>query len=288
MPTPKDYIFRSGSCRKGDLYQLIIDELIKAGWKDVASNPAEEYNVMTSTGVNDDKELVIQLRPYPGTISSTTNVITTDNTIATLRLQTSYTSGEPGVSGVFGRPTLTYTSLYLAPSILNTKIHIDVILNYKVYADKNRIILGIEYPVALGYSPVLFYLGQPDTVWMSESKSAGCVYAISSGPTANLSLLICDFPDGMASSANPYSIPTKVFLPLKNPNNGNRYTMSNIIYESTTEGMRGKLDGILCVTNSNILTGDRLIENGKTYYVFNCHLYGNSSFPSQAIAVRIE
>jgi len=286
MPTPTEYIFRSGSCRKGDLYQLILDKLIEAGWTDVASNPTTEYNVMTSTGVNGDKELVIQLRPY---ISSTANsVITTDQVIATLRLQPSYIPGEPGVSGVFGRPTLTYTLFHLAPTITNVKIDIDTILNYKVYVDKNKIILGIEYPVALGYNPLLFYLGQPDTVWMGESKSVGCVYATSSGTTSNLSLIVCDTPDGMASSAGPYSIPTKALLPLKNPNNDGIYITSDIIYEGGNEGMRGKLDGILCATNSNILTGDRLIENGKTYYVLNCHATSNSSFPSQAIIVRIE
>ena len=285
MPTPTEYIFRSGSCAKKDLYQLIIDELIKAGWKDVASNPAEEYNVMTSTGVNGDKELVIQLRSMPVSIATNAEVTTSEQVVASLRLQTSYIPGEPGVSGVFGRPTLTFSPLHLAAG----KVHIDTILNYKVYADKNRIILGIECPVALGYSPVLFYLGQPDTVWMSESKSAGCVSAISISPTtAPSTLIVCDTPDGMASSAGPYGLTTKTLLPLKNPNNDGRYITSDIIYESTTEGMRGKLDGILCATNSNILTGDRLIENGKTYYVFNCHLYVNSSFPSQAIIVRIE
>jgi len=288
MPTPTDYIFQSGSCAKKDLYQLILDKLIEAGWTDVASNPTTEYNILTSTGVNDDKELVIQLRPIPAAGTVANNVTTSNYSAMSYRLQTSYTPGKPGVSGVLGRPTSTWIDLMLAPTIVSDTLAADTIVTYKVYADKNRIILGMEYPSGLWYNPVLFYLGQPDTVWMSESKSAGCVCATSALATTAGSLNICDSPDDIASVNYISHMSTKALLPLKNPNNGKKHIASDIIYENSTQGMRGKLDGILCVLNSNVLTGDNYVENGKTYYAFVCATQGNTSFPSQAIVVRTE
>lgn len=287
MSIPMEYIFQSGSCLKKDLYQLIIDRLKAAGWVDISSLASTDYVVLSSTGNTEDKQLLLNLRPIPAAGTAANNVTTSNFSTMSYRLQTSYTPGAAGVAGTFGRPSLAWTDLVLMPTAVATQYAQDTLVNYKVYADKNKIILALEYPAATGFSPIIIYLGQPDTTYMSESKNAGCICATSALATTAGSLTICDSPDGMGTLAAPYAIPTKAFLPSKSPNNGNIFITSDIIYDSTTEGFRGKLDGLLCVTNTNVLTGDKHYEKGNEYYTLCCHTLTNTSFPSQAILVRI-
>lgn len=287
MATPTDYIFQTGSCQKKEIYDLIVNKLIEAGWTNVASNPSTDYVVLTSTGNTGDKNLILNLRDIPAAGTAANSVKTSSYCQMSYRLENDYTPGSAGVAGVFGRPSLAWTDLYIAPVAASGTLPLDTVVNYKVYADLSKIILAIEYPPATNYNPILIYIGQPDTTYMPESASRGMLVAVTNSATTATSVMVCNTPDGMGAVTAPYALATQTLLASKNPNNAGKYIISDVYYGSTTEGVRGKLDGIYCLPNSNILTGDNIVIGTKTYYVLCCHPQGNSSFASQALLVRI-
>lgn len=118
MSTPTDYIFTSGTCARSALYQLIIDQLTAAGWTNVASLASSDFVVMKSTSNTGDKNLLLNIRDSSSTAVNPTT--TTDYCVMSYRLQDTYVPGAAGVAGVFGRPALAWTNLFLAPSDDNT------------------------------------------------------------------------------------------------------------------------------------------------------------------------
>ncbi|WP_371380918.1 hypothetical protein [Sporomusa aerivorans] len=286
MAVPTDYVFSSGTCLKSQIYQLIIDKLVAAGWTDTSSLASSDFVVLKSTGNNGDKNLILNIRDTNA--SAANSVVSTDYCVMSYRLQDTYTPGTTGVAGTFGRSSLAWTALYLAPvSALTTTLAAATPINYKVYADASKIILLLEYPYATGYSPTLIYMGQPDTVYVTESNNRGCLTGTTNNGTTASSVMICNTSDDQASATAPYAIATSALLPSKNPNGAGKYAVSEIYYGSTTESIRGKLDGVLCAYNSNLLTGDQITIGTYTYYVAVCASVNVLSFPSLALLVRI-
>ncbi len=285
MAIPTDYIFTSGTCRKDGIYNLIINTLKAAGWTDVSSLASSDFVVLKSTGVNADKNLVINLRAVNA--SATNNVTSTQYCQMSYRLVDSYTPGAAGVAGTFGRSSLAWTDLYIVPGAASCTMAVDAIINYKVYCDAGKLILSLEYPGATGYSPMVIYIGQVDSSYVSESNSSGMVVAVSATAAVAASVQIDNSADGAGAVSAPYALATQSLLPSTNPNAANKYAYSDIYFGNATEGIRGKLDGLLCIKNSNVLTGDNVIDGTKTYYVLVCQTQGNTSFPSQALLVRI-
>jgi len=285
MAVPTDYIFTSGTCLKSEVYQLIIDKLVAAGWTNVSSLASSDFVVLTSTGNTGDKALVLNVRDTNAAAAN--SVVSTDYNVMSYRLQDTYTAGTSGVAGTFGRSSLTWTALYLAPvAALTTTLAAATPITYHVYADASKIILLLEYPSATGYSPTLIYMGQPDTVYVTESKNRGCLVGVTNNGTTAASVMICNTSDDQASVTAPYAIATSALLPSKNPNGAGKYPISEIYYGSTTESIRGKLDGVLCAYNSNLLTGDTVTIGTYTYYVAICASLNVLSFPSLALLVR--
>lgn len=286
MSIPTNYIFTSGSCQKKDLFDLLISKLVAAGWTDVASNATTDYVVLTSTGNTGDKSLILNLRDIPAAGTAANTVKTSAYCQMSYRLQSSYTPGASGVAGTFGRPALAWSDLYLAPVVASGTLAADTVVNYKVYADASKIILAIEYPPATGYSPILIYLGVPDSILVSDSDNRGMLAAVSNTALTAASIQICNTSDGMGSVAAPYPLMTYALLPPGDPNNANKRMISAIYYGNVAESFRGKLDGIRCMLNAKIFTGDTVTIGAETYYVLVCHAQGATSFPSQALLIR--
>lgn len=286
MTIPTDYIFTSGTVRKDGIYDLIITKLVAAGWVDISSKSTTDYVVLSSNGNNADKALLLNLRDV--NVAATNSVKTTVYNTMSYRLQDTYVPGTAGAAGVFGRPSLAWTPLDIVPSVVTTgTLAIDTAVNYKVYADKSKIILALEYPIATGYGPLLIYMGQPDTVWVSESGNRGILVATTANSAVAGSVQICNSPDRVGSLTAPYAMLTLALAPARNPNADGVYFDSSICYQSTAEGIRGKLDGILSILNQNTFNGDTETINGNTYYTLVCHTQGLSSFASQAFLIRI-
>lgn len=295
MAIPTDYIFISGTCTKAEVFQLIIDRLTTAGWADVSSSSSTDFVVMKSSANTDDKELILNIRDTSSTNAN--SIVTTDMCVMSYRLQDTYTPGD-GVAGVFGRPALAWSNLYIAPVASPTvQLGKDTVLNYHVYADKSKLILVLEYPEPTGYSPVVIYLGQPDSLFVSDSASRGVLVAVSCQSSAGTatSAHICNTSDTVASVTTPYAIALSALLPTGDPNVANKTMVSSIYYGSAAESFRGKLDGLkVAFYNAgaaNMLTGDTVTVNlpgggTHTYYVVITAVQSASSFPSRAILLR--
>lgn len=288
MPTPTDYIFQSASMAKSAIYQFIIDKMKAAGWQDISSNPATDYTVLQSIGVNGDKNLIFNMRPIPAAGTAANNVTTSAFNQWSCRLVDSYTPGAVGTAGTFGRSALAWTDVYLIPAAANTQLAMDTVINVKWYADAGKFIMSLEYPTATGYGPMLLYIGQPDSSYVSESGSEGLLLGVTCTATTATSVQVDNTSDGSGSVTAPYALATQSLIPTQNPNNSQKYVFSDIYYGSATEGIRGKLDGIACMLNTNVLTGDNIIVGSQTWYVLVCKTQGNTSFPSAALLVRIQ
>jgi hypothetical protein len=286
MAIPTNYIFTSGTCLKSELYDLIISKLIAAGWTQVSSNPTTDFDVLTSTGNSGDKALVLNLRPIPAAGTAANTVKTSIYCQMSIRLQTSYVPGTSGVAGTFGRPSLAWTDMYIVPVAASGTLPPDTTVNYKVYADASKIIMAIEFPSATSMSPLLFYLGAPDSAFVAEAGSSSTVFATTANATTAASLLKCNTSDGIGSVAAPYAMALTAFSILKNPNNEGIYFQSGVYYQTATEGIRGMLDGVLNMPNMAAQTGNTITMDGKTYYQLVCHIIGSSSFPYPVLLVR--
>ncbi|WP_434132779.1 hypothetical protein KIAC18_000307 [Sporomusa sphaeroides] len=286
MPIPTDYIFTSGTCLKSEIYDTIINSLVTAGWTNVSSNPTTDFDVLTSPGNTGNKALVLQLRPLPAAGTAANNIKTSNFCQASFRLQTSYSPGTEGTAGTFGRPSLAWTDLYVVPVAANGQLPSDTTVKYKVYADASKIILAIEFPSATSLNPVLFYLGAPDSTFVAEADSNGLVFATTANATTAGSLLVCNTSDGIGSVAAPYAMAVTGFNILKNPNNEGIYFQTGLYYQSATEGIRGMLDGVLCLPNMSVQTGNTITMDGQTYYQLVCEVRGNTSFPYPVLLVR--
>jgi hypothetical protein len=271
---------------KSEIYDLIINKLIAAGWTNVSSKASTDYAVLTSVGNTGDKSLIINLRDIPAAGTAANTVKTSAYCQMSYRLQSSYAPGAVDVAGVFGRPALAWTDLYIAPVAASGQVPADTVVNYKVYADLSKIILAIEYPNPTGYSPILIYIGQPDTLLSLDSENRGMLVGATNSATTASSVMVCNTSDGMGSVAAPYALKTYAFLPDGDPNNSNKRMVSSIYYGNALEGYRGKLDGVKCVLNTKLFTGDTITIGAETYYVLTCHTQGITSFPSQALLVR--
>jgi hypothetical protein len=286
MAIPTDYVFTPGTCAKKDFYGVLTAALITAGWTNVSSLATTDYEVYTSTGNTGDRSLVLNLRKG-STATPANDVSTTTYCQFSFRFPTMYTPGTSGVAGTFVRPDV-WRDVYIAPVAAAGQLAMDTTYNYKIYADKNKIIFSIEFPPATGYAPIFVYLGLPDTLYCTETSNRGMVYVSTTnfGLTA-ANLLIADTPTGMGSLATCYVQPTICTLAPKNPNNSGKYTVSDIYYGSATEGVRGKLDGVVALPSTSVLTADIITVDTYQYYVLNCHVLGTNSFPSAAVAIRI-
>lgn len=284
MAIPTDYIFTPGTCLKSEIFDLIVNKLVAAGWESVASN-ASDFVVLTSTGNSEDKALVLNLRKGNAAGTAGRDVDTTAYCQMSVRLQSSYVPGADGAAGTFGRPSLAWTDLFIAPVAANVTLPMDTSIDYHVYADASKIILALEYPSTLSYEPVLIYLGLPD-VFVVDSDSRGTVLATSCNATTAGSLQVCNTSDGVGQVSTPYALKTYASLPDGDPNMAGKRNPSVIKYGSAAESYRGVLDGLLCVYLNKINTGDIVTIEAKKYRALVCHTVGNTSFPSRALLIR--
>lgn len=313
MTDSRDYKFVGGTCQKKDIYQLICEELVKAGWENISSNHCTDWCVFTSNiegNGKTTKKLFLQLRDTNA--ADQNSVQCTNYCQMSYRLFDNYTPGDNGASGKSGRSTLSWNDLYIAPVGDKREIEMDTTVNYKLYVDNTKIIMGLEYPEGTEYQPLLFYIGQPDTTYVSESESRGMVVAVSCNAPAAGCVTVSNTPDVKGKVSQPYPVPSMALIPASNPNNEGKYFISDIYYGSAvdpgkasggaggaagaakaagtpvSEGIRGKLDGLYCMLSKpSVLTGDIIEIGDKQYYVLNCHKQGDSSFGSQALLVCI-
>lgn len=280
-----DYIFTSGTAAKSGMYQKILDLFLAAGWTNISSNPATDYDVLRSTGEAGDKQLIIQLRPL--NLSGANSTITTDYSQCSYRLVESYTPGASGVAGTFGKAAEGWNSITLIP-VANTTTHSkDTLLTYWVHVNKNRMIISIESPSSVAKAPVVHYIGIPDVTNASEPGSRGLLVGNSSLAKTAANLHITNAVGELPSDAASSTRTIYCQLAPKNPNSAGLYTFSEALYGSTAEGIRGKISGMFFLPNGGINQGDTITIGTKKYRVVVAESSGNNSFPSLTFAFQI-
>jgi hypothetical protein len=279
------YIFTTGTCTKKDIYGIIKSTMIAAGWTNISSNAATDFDVLSSMGKDGTKNLVIQMRATNTTGANDTT--TTDYCLASYRLINSYTPGAPLTAGIVGRTAETWNALSIAPGIATDTISKDTPVTYRYYADASKLIMQLEYPVALGKGPVVLFIGLPDTTYCSEPNSRGLLVASSANANTANSVHITDQPGELAATTASSVRGNICNVTYKNPNSAGKYLLAEIFYGNATEGVRGKLDGLYAIPNQNVLNGDNIVIGTETYYVAICNSTGNNGLPSLALTFRI-
>lgn len=280
-------LFKTATAIKSEMYGVIKELLVGAGWRNVSSNPDTEFDILTSNGEAGDKELVFQMRNYQA--SAVNDVQTTDYSHAGIRLIGGYApSLTAGEKGVISRTSETWKSLPLAPvSVSVNSLNKDTPVTYRYSVNKNRLILVIEYPPAVNTYPVTIYIGIPDEVYCSEPASRGLLYAVSSSAYSAQSLSITDNAGELASLPSSKSLGMLCQLAPKNPNSAGNFTLSEIFYGDNSEGVRGKLTGIFALPTQNVANGDIIVQGNQEYLVVVNGSSTNDAFPSKAIALPL-
>ncbi|AEO93630.1 virion structural protein [Bacillus phage G] len=278
-----DAIFSKGTCKKKEILTTMITLMKAAGWNDISSNPATDFFIMHSKGESGDKDLFIQFRH--GSTSNTNPIDTTDYNAASFRLISEYTPGAQGVAGTFERPSESWRNFYVAPT--TTLINSEVMMTYYYHVNKNRIIFIIETPESLSFAPATHYFGLP-TSFVSEPKSRGLIAASSTyAVTANnvyVTNAAGELPSDTASSGRTvYSA-----MPPKSPNSSGKHTPVEIYYGNTTEGIRGKIDGLYVVPAGGINNGDTLTVGTKQFRAVVNGVASSNSFPSTTLIFQIQ
>lgn len=279
-----DIIFSAGTCLKKETLTNMINLMKAAGWQDVSSNPTTDFFVMNSKGESGDKNLFIQFRQGSTSGVGTNPIDSTDYNVASYRLIGGYTPGADGTSGVFERPTETWRNLYIAPT--TALINNEVTMTYYYHVNKNRIIYTIETPDSLGHAPVTHYFGLP-TSFVDEPDSRGVIGASSAyGVTAN-NVLVTNSAGEIPSDAASTTRVIYSTLPPKSPNSAGKHTPVEMYYGNTTEGIRGKLDGVYVIPPGGVNNGDTLVVGTKQFRVVVNGVGSTNSFPSTTLIYQI-
>ena len=280
-----DYIFSKGTFLKREGFRNIVNQFKSAGWVDVSSNPTADFVVLNSKGESGDKDLFIQLRPFE-TVEATNSTETTDFNIITYRLIEKYTPGATGVSGTFERPTETWQKIHLVP--LATVVNKDTELTYHAHVNKNRMIITIESPPTVNLNAITYYIGLPDVTYTTESGSKGLVVPSTFYPRTNGVIHVSNSADGTPNETTSTTRTIYCTLSPKNPNSAGLFTFSEMLYGSTTEGIRGKLSGLFALPNGGVNTGDIIKVGMKEFRIIvNQQTSTYTSFPTATFAIQI-
>ncbi|ANB66142.1 hypothetical protein GFC29_3817 (plasmid) [Anoxybacillus sp. B7M1] len=287
-----DYIFATEQVAKKDFYNWLLNKMIGAGWRNISSNPTSDGDVLQSIGEDGTRNLILNLRPgnTTGNTGQGSNPITTtDYNVMSYRLLNDYTPGTAGTSGTSSRAlaSTAWETFYVIPT--TTTIPKDTILTVRYHVNKNRIILLIETPAAVGVSPILYYIGLPDEFYCSEPNSRGLLIGSTGYNKYSGAVHISDTVGELASIGTTAGTSNTTYQTLapKNPNSAGKYIISDIFYGDSTIGFRGKLTGLFALPNQNVLNGDIIKIDTKQYYVAVCQSANNNAFGTLALAIQI-
>lgn len=278
-----DIIFSKGTCKKKEILTTMIALMKAAGWSDVSSNPATDFFVMNSKGEAGDKDLFIQFRN--SSVSNTSPIDTTDYNVASFRLISEYIPGTSGVAGTFERPAEAWRNLYVAPT--TTTINSEVIMTYHYHVNKNRVIFIIETPESLSFAPVTHYFGLPIS-FVSEPKSRGLISASSAYAVGANNVWVTNAAGELPSDAASSGRIVYSAMPPKSPNSAGKHTPVEMYYGNTTEGIRGKIDGLYVIPAGGINNGDTLTVGAKQFRAVVNGVASSNSFPSTTLIFQIQ
>lgn len=276
-------IFLEGKCLKSELFDRIVELMESAGWRNISSDPTNEYAVMHSTGELGDKNLVFQFRPVAVNGAANTDIRTTTASMMTYRLINGYTPAEEeNTAGTFERPNEAWRHLHIMTAAMQPTVEI----SYWYSINKNRVIFVFYAPESLNLAPASFYIGLP-THYTSEPESRGVIAMTSYYSTfanqVHISDEVAELPSITASKAltNLYTLPPKT------PNSAGVHTPFELMFGDASVGIRGKLDSLYFLPNNVVNDGDILRFGAKRYRAVVLGIYSSNSFPTNTFIFQI-
>jgi hypothetical protein len=253
--------------QKGQIYQRIKDLLLSAGWQNIASKPANDFDVFYSTGEAGDKTLYFQMK-------DTSNTSTTTGCYIDIRLINKYTPGAAGVAGTFDRPSEPWRNVYLFTA---AGVSADTLIFFSYHVNKDRISFFADPPLPIhqgGNTGNIVYIGAP-VLFETEINCRSLTLAQT---FYNNTLIGGAAHNYVVTTNSPYSdlgsseaLLTYKITPSAEYNNSDKRVMSEIMYGAVSEGIRGKFDCFYVLHPSNTRTshGDILTDGASTYKVVN-------------------
>ncbi|MGG5178928.1 hypothetical protein ACQYAC_06210 [Bacillus sp. MM09(2025)] len=281
-----DTIFNKITVLKKDLYSKLKQIMLESGWQNISSRPSTDYDVMFSNGENGKKEIYFQIRDIASTTAgSSTTFSNTNSRFFSMRLSGRYLPGSSGVAGIFSKNSDTWKAVaitYQSEILPNQPIELYYSCN------KDRLIFLTDYSLSLTLPSTLNYIGVPVT-FADEHEWSSCVFA-SSSIGGGRRLYVTDIKNDY-SVIPPISCLTYLGLGGKNKT-GENILMSNVIYGSTSEGLKGTIPEVFSFGSTDgLVNGDLIKDEEKVYRAFETTpgtstVY--SSFISKFIAIRIK
>lgn len=280
-----DTIFNKITVLKKDLYSKLKQIMLESGWQNISSRPSTDYDVMFSNGENGKKEIYFQIRDIASTTAgSSTTFSNTNSRFFSMRLSGRYLPGSSGVAGTFSKNSDTWKAVaitYQSEILPNQPIELYYSCN------KDRLIFLTDYSLSLTLPSTLNYIGVPVT-FADEHEWSSCVFASSIG--SGRRLYVTDIKNDYSVTA-PITYLTYLGLGSKNKI-GEKILMSNVIYGSTSEGLKGTIPEVFSFGSTDgLVNGDLIRDEEKVYKIFETTpgtstIY--SSFISKFIAIRVQ
>ncbi len=259
--------------------------MLESGWQNISSRTSTDYDVMFSNGEDGKKEIYFQIRDIASVSTNSIASFSNSNSrFFSMRLSGKYLPGSSGVSGTFAKNNDTWKAVivtYQSEILPNQPIELYYICN------KDRLIFLTHYSLSLALPSTLNYIGVPIT-FADEHEWSAFVFASSSIGNSRR-LYVTDIKNDYSVTV-PITCLTYLGLGGKNKISEN-ILMSNIIYGSVSEGLRGMIPEVFSFGSTDgLVHGDMLKDEGKVYKVFDTtpgtsSVY--SSFISKFISIRI-
>ncbi|MGX9721730.1 hypothetical protein [Bacillus pumilus] len=281
-----DTIFNKITVLKKDLYSKLKQIMLESGWQNISSRPSTDFDVMFSNGEDGKKEIYFQMRDVATNAANSSTTFSNSNSrYFSMRLSGKYMPGSSGVSGTFEKSNDTW-KLVLITYQSDISPNQPIELYYS--CNKDRLIFLTDYALSLALPATLNYIGVPIT-FADEHEWSSCVFA-SSSIGSGRRLYVTDIK-------NDYSVTTPItcltYLGLSSKNKiGDNILMSNVIYGSASEGLKGTIPEVFSFGSTDgLINGDLIKDEEKVYRVFETTpgtstVY--SSFVSKFIAIRIQ
>jgi len=283
------YSFVSGSVKKSEFYDFLLNAMIAAGWKNVSGNTSKDGDVMYSNGVSGTEQIYVQFRPFADNGNDSVSIKKTRVPYMSFRLQPSYTPGASGEAGtVYAASRMwevfpVFNPCYAAAAVGTEKISIDEGIQYYLSVDKDKLILFTKGRPEISPFWQFNYIGLPDSRYYIGDKGRGVV-AGSHGGVGNVGsysqdgsmhFIMSEYPDsrdGINANADRHWFGyTKYIAPCNiTPNANNRYFFSEVYIGDDKYGMMGKLDGIYIANSRGLNSGDKVTINSEEYTIFRC------------------
>ena len=295
-----DFIFKREVIRKGSFYARIKEILIEAGWQNISSRPATDFDVFYSEGEDGNRGLYFNMKEYGNNATSAFSNSTTGTIY--FRLIKGYTPSQTvGSAGTFDR-----TDSWKGANVFNTTYQVEQQMIFHYHCNKNRLIVFSEVPAShpsTNYSSY-FSIGVPDRTFGTKSPKHDLILSTSYYDSSLSGVYVTDQVDAPRNAS--YSMTTLDTISQLPSSDGRSISIngtlffSEIAYGNNSEGIRGILDGVYALKETNNASvnnyfwlatfkqGDEFIdEDGKRYRILTGYNGSYNSLPTRYFAFRV-